>query len=257
MKLTKYILEAVDRGIQIALDDFEDIEPNSSISNNDVIDAEDIIKQKIELSKIVVDLDLPSGTLWCKYNLGVNPDQLSKPEDWYGNYYAWGELNGIKDEYTGKTYKYAKPSDYYNTYDMIKYTYQDNLTQLLPEDDAAYQNMYLYNFKFKMPTKADFEELRTGTNNEWVENFNNSGVNGYKFTNKSDSSKYIFLPAAGYYNGSYLNLYGVGVEGNYWSSSLVTDNPICAWDLYFNSDEVYMDRSHRYCGFSVRPVINL
>ncbi len=49
-----------------------------------------------------------------------------------------------------------------------------------------------------MPTKEDFEELIDETINEWVENFNNSGVNGYKFTNKSDHSKYIFLPAASF-----------------------------------------------------------
>ena len=40
----------------------------------------------------VVDLGLPSRTLWCKYNLGVDPTQLTKSEDWYGQYYAWGEL---------------------------------------------------------------------------------------------------------------------------------------------------------------------
>jgi len=46
-----------------------------------------------------IDLGLPSGTLWCKYNLGCNWDKLNtdpqhtKPEDWHGDYYAWGEIN--------------------------------------------------------------------------------------------------------------------------------------------------------------------
>ena len=52
MKNYKQILEAVYRGIQLALDDYQDIEPNSSISHyNDVIDSEDVIKRKIEKDK--------------------------------------------------------------------------------------------------------------------------------------------------------------------------------------------------------------
>jgi hypothetical protein len=40
----------------------------------------------------VVDLGLPSGTLWCKYNLGVDPNYLANPINWFGDYYAWGEI---------------------------------------------------------------------------------------------------------------------------------------------------------------------
>ena len=95
MKNYNKILEAINRGIYLALDDYEDNEPNSSLSqHNDVIDSEDVITQKYVLMKEVVDLGLPSGTLWCKYNLDVDPNQLNKTEDWYGKYYAWGELEG-------------------------------------------------------------------------------------------------------------------------------------------------------------------
>jgi len=43
--------------------------------------------------KVAVDLGLPSGTLWCKYNLEAYPELDSHPfaVDFYGNYYAWGE----------------------------------------------------------------------------------------------------------------------------------------------------------------------
>jgi hypothetical protein len=47
----------------------------------------------------VVDLGLPSGTLWCKYNLGVDSNKLKTAKQWYGDYYAWGELE------SNKTYK--------------------------------------------------------------------------------------------------------------------------------------------------------
>ena len=50
----KHILEAVNKGIRLALDDYQDIEPNSSISNdNDVIDAEDYIEAKVKFEKLV------------------------------------------------------------------------------------------------------------------------------------------------------------------------------------------------------------
>ena len=257
MKNYNKILEAVNRGIQLALDDYEDIEPISSLSQqSDVIDSEDVIKQKIELnkqkielSKIVVDLDLPSGTLWCKYNLGVDPNKLSKPEDWYGDYYALGETIPNKPNgYNWETYQFYKEN-------LTKYNKEDHLTELQLIDDPAYQNMHLYNFKFRMPSKADFEELIEETNNEWMENFNNSGVNGYKFISKSNSSKYVFLPAAGFCGD--LNLSDDGEGGYYWSSSLYTDITGGAWNLYFDNTGVDLSYERRYYGFSVRPVINL
>lgn len=45
----------------------------------------------------LVDLGLPSGTKWMKYNLGVDPKQLISSTDWYGLYYQWGETTGYKD----------------------------------------------------------------------------------------------------------------------------------------------------------------
>ena len=52
MDINEQILEAINRGIKLALDDYQDIEDNSSISqSNDVINAEDVIKRKIEKDK--------------------------------------------------------------------------------------------------------------------------------------------------------------------------------------------------------------
>lgn len=49
MKLSKQILEAINRGIQLALDDIEDIDNKSVFS--DVIDSKDVIKNRIEYEK--------------------------------------------------------------------------------------------------------------------------------------------------------------------------------------------------------------
>ncbi|MBQ3833239.1 MAG: hypothetical protein II815_08700, partial [Bacteroidales bacterium] len=62
----------------------------------------------------------------------------------------------------------------------------------------------------------------------------------------------VFLPAAGYRYGS--ELYNAGSYGDYWSSSLYTDDPGGAWLLHFNSGNYRMDSYYRYYGQSVRPV---
>jgi len=69
----KQILEAVNRGIKFALDDFEDQEEIQGQSNSKV-KYDHGTKEYLDLMNDVVDLGLPSGTLWCKYNLGVNPN---------------------------------------------------------------------------------------------------------------------------------------------------------------------------------------
>ena len=60
------------------------------------------------------------------------------------------------------------------------------------------------------------------------------------------------LPAAGNRNGTSLN--NAGSNGNYWSSSLNTDNPNNAYNVNFNSDNVNWNNNNRYNGQSVRPV---
>ena len=37
-----------------------------------------------------VDFGLPSGTLWSTKNIGATNGDTA--ESWYGNYYAWGEI---------------------------------------------------------------------------------------------------------------------------------------------------------------------
>lgn len=63
----------------------------------------------------------------------------------------------------------------------------------------------------------------------------------------------IFLPAAGYRNGTSSN--NVGSNGNYWSSQVNSSNVNNAWNMNFNSGNRNPDNNNnRYNGFSVRPV---
>ena len=70
----KHILEAVNKGINLALDDYIDDFENSLQSNTsskEYISVDDVLRRYVELYHYV-DLGLPSGTWWCKYNLGVS-----------------------------------------------------------------------------------------------------------------------------------------------------------------------------------------
>ena len=145
MKNYNKILEAVNRGIKFALDDFEDNELQGQI--NSKISHQYGTKEWLDLMNEVVDLGLPSGTLWCKYNLDVDHTKLLTPESWYGNYYAWGELVPNKTNEDCKIYfdwdnykfrNYNKLTKYCNNPEYGLNGFTDNLTELLPEDDAAY-----------------------------------------------------------------------------------------------------------------------
>ena len=269
MKNYNKILEAVNRGIQLALDDFDDEEQVQNIKSKQVYNR-DYTKEYLDLLRDeVVDLGLPSGTLWCKYNLGVDQDQLSKPEDWYGDYYSWGELEPNKSEPYWDNYKfgnYNKLTKYCNNSKFGLNGFNDNLTQLLPEDDAAYQNKKFYNFKFHIPTKDQYEELLKYTINYNVNNYNpnktihNSkdddgiqGLNGRIFEGKN--GKQLFIPISGYHSTFKISN---GVEFCYlWASSLRLDFMYNAYSLYIGSTGIEVNSSARYIGYSIRPVINL
>ena len=193
-----------------------------------------------------VDLWLPSGTLWATMNVGAD-----SPED-YGDHFAWGEIVGYNNGYTTfnwTNYRYCNDSEY----TMTKYCnnsdygyngFTDTLTELEPEDDAAFAN---WGSKWRMPTDAQWTELRTKCTWSWT---TQNGVNGRLVTGPNGNS--IFLPAAGSRSNSSLS--NAGSYGYYWSLSLNTDYPNDAYRVYFNSNFVHRDDYLRYYGFSVRPV---
>ena len=275
MKNYNKILEAVNRGIQLALDDFGDEEQVQNIKSKQILNR-DYTKEYLGLLRDeVVDLGLPSGTLWCKYNLGVDQNQLSKAEDWCGNYYAWGELEPNKTNEDGKIYFDWSNYKFGNEHNLTKYCnnpkyglkdFTDNLSKLQSEDDVAYQNKKFYNYKFHIPTKEQYEELLKYTNNYWVENYDpnklvhnpedDGGVvnlNGRLFEGKNGNQ--MFIPITGYY---YRSSFELDYSHSFlWTSSLCLDDPRNVYYMYFDSNNIKMMTYHRYFGHCVRPVINL
>lgn len=170
-----------------------------------------------------VDLGLPSGTKWARFNIGATS------ETDYGDLFAWGA-----------TEPYLIGRDNTDNYSSSKANTIRH--DLLPYEDAA---TILWGSGWCMPTKAQFEELIANTTNEWV-TINN--VNGRKFT--ASNGNYIFIPAEGdMYNDA---LTYIGDYGNYWSKSISTINH--AYRLDFGKDSSLVTEGDRNHGFSIRPV---
>ena len=170
-------------------------------------------------------VDLGLSVKWATCNVGA-----STPEG-YGNYYAWGET-------TTKS-----------TYNSSTYTYSSNPTTLPLNRDAVAVN---WGGSWRMPTKAEQDELRTKCTWKWT---TQNSVKGYLVTSKINGNS-IFLPAAGYRYSSDLNC--AGSSGYFWSSSLGTYFSHNSYCLDFSSGSVYWSGygSGRYYGRSVRGVLS-
>ena len=168
----------------------------------------------------LIDLGLPSGTLWADRNVGA-----SSPEG-YGDYFRFGETT----PFTENSPEYV----YNNINESIAGTDKDVATTILGK-------------KFRMPTFEQIKELIELCLRQWTQV---NGVNGIKVTGPNSNS--IFLPAAGcrYYSGGSLNI--VGSYGYYWSASPCSS--YIGHNLSFYSDYWGWSYSNRAFGFSVRPV---
>ena len=217
-----------------------------NLPNLDNFVTNETLNKLLAVSKYeFVDLGLPSGLKWATCNVGA-----TKPED-FGLYFAWGETQGytgITDEkqFSWSDYKLCDGSSNILTKYSTKSSYGtvDNLTTLEQVDDAAYTS----DNTCRMPTKAELEELTANTTSTF-ETLN--GVNGRRFTSKTNGNS-IFVPAAGGCgNGS---VDSVGSVCLLWSSSLYDNSPKSGWFLYFYSGGVSMYGSTRCDGLTVRAV---
>ena len=185
-------------------------------------------------------VDLGLSVKWATCNVGANA-----PEE-YGDYFAWGETEPKEDGYRWNGYRWCNGSEYaltkYCTNSRLGIV--DNKTMLDKANDAALVN---WDGAWRMPTDSELTELREQCTWTWT---TQNGVNGHRVTGPNGNS--IFLPAAGYRSGSSLS--NAGSIGYYWSSSLFTDSPNCAYGLYSSSGYVSGGHYSRYCGQSVRPV---
>ena len=192
------------------------------------------------------------GLKWATMNIGA-----SQPSD-YGLYFAWGDTQGYTAEQVGSgegkkyfdwaDYKYGNGTDSPDATGMTKYNSTDGLTTLEAVDDAAVAN---WGGSWRMPTTDEFKALGAAVNTAWTQV---NDVYGILCTDKTNSSKTLFFPAAGVcYIGSVSD---VGRGGNYWSSSLFTSSRQGAYYLSFDSGGANWGKYFGRCyGYAVRPVV--
>ena len=194
--------------------------------------------------KDCVDLGLPSGLMWRKYNVGANSEYEK------GNYYAWGETV-TKQKYDITTYKWGEligETTYYT-----KYNETDKLTLLQPEDDAATANL---GENYRTPTVKDWNELlaectwevatKTNKNNETV-------IDYWKVV--GPNGNFIILPSTGSYEGDEW----YDETSAYQSASRIEGSPLATIIKWTNRDTMTLPSwtrtaKHEY-GYPVRPVL--
>ena len=205
-----------------------------------------------------VDLGLPSGLKWATCNVGA-----TSPCD-YGLLYQFGRVDGYAygDENNQFRTKEQNTADTGNeripkTTSGKTYNAGDVLDQA---DDAAY---VASNGVMRIPTQEEYQELIDNTTTQWVscsvmgEDHTSHGVMGRLFTSKTDSSKTLFFPAAGYFSGGSGSFLDSNNRGSYWSSSVFKSNgSVNGRSLFFFGWNCGLSSFDRYHGSYVRGVLN-
>ena len=186
--------------------------------------------------KDYVDLGLPSGLMWRKYNVGANSEYEK------GNYYAWGETV-TKQDYFATTYKWCEIEGAETRY--TKYNETDKLTLLQPEDDAATANL---GENYRTPTPKEWEELLAECTWEvaTTTNKNNKTVIDY-WKVVGPNGNFIILPSAGYYFGKKW----ISYASCYQSASEMA----ILWEIDETNEMPNMFDVKRELGYPVRPVL--
>lgn len=186
--------------------------------------------------KDCVDLGLPSGLMWRKYNVGANSEYEK------GNYYAWGETV-TKQDYFSTTYKWCELDGAIKRY--TKYNKTDKLTLLQPEDDAATANL---GENYRTPTPKEWEELLAECTWEvaTTTNKNNETVIDY-WKVVGPNGNFIILPSAGYY----FEEKWISHASCYQSAS----EKAILWEIDETNEMPNMFNVKREYGYPVRPVL--
>ena len=165
------------------------------------------------------------GLKWAVTNIGAEKEADR------GLYFAFGETKGYTAEQVLKGER--------------KFTYQE-YTDV--EFDAV--NTY-WGGKWRLPTEAEFQALLSLTTIEWINNYEDSGVNGMLFTDII--ARKLFFPTAGYcYNGNVHSEYSYGF---YWSSSVGANNMGGGRNFSFDNEFANMSYNSRSDGFSIRGIV--
>ena len=159
----------------------------------------------------------------------------------FTKYFSWGDIIGQNKNGSG-SYSFSEAN-----YKAGACGSGHNLTGNIPQGNATYDaataNM---GSPWKMPTKDQCQELKN-TNHTWT---TINGVNGGKFTSKTDSSKYIFLPAGGQWSNT--NFFGTNTYNYSWTTIKHFAND--SFVMYVFNDIINTPDISRCLGCSVRAI---
>ena len=176
-------------------------------------------------------INMGTSVRWSSINMG------SVTSEDTGDHYAWGELNP-KENYSQATYQY-----YDNGYEDIGSDITGN-----PLYDVATAK---WRGCWRMPTKAEFDELRSKCRWTWTDRETDDGISqrGLLVENVNNNpDSVLFLPANGYRNGSNLHY----TDNCYYQTGSEYNSQYNSYQL---NNENNMNRyAWKYEGLSVRPV---
>lgn len=221
------VVTATKTGYDVTITKNPNTDTANSLSKTCAISFEEV-KNVVELG-----LDVKWATGNIVKNNGVY--SIGGPTD-AGAYFAWGETVGYN---RGEGHSFSSSN----------YTASSISANLSLSQDAARVRL---GSPWRMPTKAEYNNLISNTVSEWG---TLDGVNGRYFYKKDTNGNkvagsYIFFPAVGYYDGTSLN--DSGTYGRYWSTTYNGSSD--AYYLYFGSSSVGTNLYHRYYGMPIRPV---
>ena len=196
------------------------------------------------------------GIKWATKNIGA--DSVTD----YGQYFQWGDISGYTAEqvgygtgekaFTWEDYKYNDGTTSPTAANMTKYNATDGKTVLDLSDDGVYA---AWGGNWRTPTTEQFVALGAAVNTAWTTNYMDSGVSGLICTDKIDSNKVLFFPAAGYVRNGVVDSTN-GVE--YWSKSLYS-NKLYAYMMWFNNNQSQYNWQYsqvlRRTGFLLRGIL--
>ena len=183
-----------------------------------------------------VDLGLPSGTKWAKYNVGANSETDN------GLYFPFGGIVGLDSPY------------YEGNFDSHKLKFNgDKKATLHLDNDAAHIHM---GGKWHMPTKEQFEELldEKNTVSTWIYDYCIREVSGRLFRSRINDET-LFIPANGFIsNHQYVQN---GQTCSLWTSSLDFSSVYNCTDFFCDKYNTYLARtSAYYVCIGIRGVFN-
>lgn len=171
---------------------------------------------------------MPSKTLWAEKNLGA--EQVTG----FGDFYSWANIDGHPQ---GDGYNFNQ--DTYNG--TAGASLESDIT---PSFDAA---TVALGEKYRIPSRADYQELIDNCESEWV---TIDETNGVMMTSRINGRK-IFLPANG--ERASLNHNLINERLFLWTSAW--DSSTSAHILSSNQSHVLAEfTTERRYGASIRPV---